>query len=107
MDEKHYHALADATLAHCFDRLDAAFECGTIDALDLEGGILTIIMPSGRTYLLSKHAPSRQLWYASAILGGLHFSFDDATQCWMLADGRTLYGVLQQELLGEKIEVVL
>jgi iron donor protein CyaY len=107
MDEKHYHSLADATLMHCHEQLDAAFETGTLDDLDLQGGILTIAPISGRIYLLTKHAPSRQIWYASPLLGGLHFSFDEASQHWQLADGRTLYDVLRGELQHEGIEVVL
>ena len=65
MDEKRYHAVADATLMHCFDQLEDAFESGTIDELELQGGILTIRSLSARTYLLTKHVPSLQLWYAS------------------------------------------
>ena len=76
MEEKRYHAVADATLMHCFDQLDDAFEAGSIDELELQGGILTIQTLSGRTYVVSKHAPSMQLWYASPVLGGLHFAFD-------------------------------
>ena len=107
MEEKRYHAVADATLMHCFDQLDDAFEAGSIDELELQGGILTIQTLSGRTYVVSKHAPSMQLWYASPVLGGLHFAFDEGEQCWMLPDGRKLYEVLRGELQRESVEVVL
>jgi CyaY protein len=107
MDEKRYHAVADATLMHCFDQLDDAFEAGSVDELELQGGILTIQPLSGRTYIVSKHAPSMQLWYASPMLGGLHFTFDEGEKCWMLPDGRKLYEVLRSELQRESIEVVL
>jgi iron donor protein CyaY len=107
MDEKHYHAMADATLAHCYDRLEDAFEEGALDDLDYQGGILTIKAPSGRTYLLTKHAPSLKIWYASSILGGLHFSFNDTAQHWALLDGRTLYAVLREELKDEGVAVML
>lgn len=107
MDEKRYHAVADATLMHCFDQLDDAFEAGSIDELELQGGILTIQTLSGRSFVLSKHAPSMQLWYASAVLGGLHFTFDEGSQCWRLADGKQLYEVLRGELQRESVEVVL
>lgn len=107
MDEKRYHAIADATLMHCYDQLEDAFETGTLDDLDLQGGILTITAQSGRTYLVTKHGPSLQLWYASPLLGGLHFSFDEATQRWLLPDGRWLYEVLCSELSAEDVTVVL
>jgi CyaY protein len=107
MDEKRYHAIADATLMHCFDQLEDAFESGVIEELDLQGGILSIQLPNKRTYLLSKHAPSLQLWYASPISGGLHFSFFEGEQHWHLPDGRLLYDILRGELADEHIEVVL
>jgi CyaY protein len=107
MDEKRYHAIADATLMHCFDQLEDAFEAGAIDELELQGGILTIRSLTGRTYLLTKHAPSLQLWYASPNLGGLHFTFDEDTKRWKLPDARLLYDILCSELAGENIAVVL
>ncbi len=107
MDEKRYHAIADATLAHCFDQLDDAYESGAIADLDLQGGILSIHLYPNRTYLLSKHAPTLQLWYASPISGGLHFSFIEGQQHWQLPDGRLMYDILRTELKSEGIEVVL
>mgnify|MGYP003386606638 CR=1 FL=1 len=107
MDEKRYHAIADATLMHCFDQLEDAFESGMIDELELESGILTIRSARGRTYLLTKHAPSLQLWYASPNLGGLHFSFNEEAQRWQLPDDRLLYDILRAEMSNEGIAVVL
>lgn len=107
MDEKRYHAIADATLMHCFDQLEDAFEAGAIEELELQGGILTIRTLSGRTFLLSKHGPSFQLWYASPISGGLHFTFNENEQCWLLPDNTHLYEVIRRELKAENIEVVL
>jgi len=107
MDEKRYHAIADATLMHCYDQLEDAFEAGVLDDLDLQGGILTITALGRRIYLLTKHAPSLQLWYASPILGGLHFIFNEGDQRWKLPDNRTLYEVLSAELKNENVEVVL
>ncbi|MFZ4541788.1 MAG: frataxin family protein [Rickettsiales bacterium] len=107
MNEKRYHAIADATLMHCFDRLDDAFEAGALDELELEQGILTIKSTGGRIYLLTKHAPSLQLWYASPNLGGLHFTFDEGEQRWLLPDKRGLYDILRGELHAEHVEVVL
>ncbi len=107
MDEKRYHAIADASLMHCFDQLDDAFARGTLDELELQNGILTITVATGRVYVVSKHAPSQQLWYASPNLGGLHFSFDESEQRWALPDGRLLYAVLRGELNHDGIAVVL
>ncbi len=108
MDETRYHALADATLAHCFKQLEAAYEHGTLDELELQGGILTMRAASGRVYLLSKHAPSQQLWLASPVSGGLHFSsHGNDAPAWQLPDGTPLFTLLRRELAAEQIEVVL
>ncbi len=107
MDEKRYHAIADATLMHCFDQLDRAYERGMLEDLELEPGILTLKTETGRSFVLSKHAPSAQLWLASPTSGGLHFTFDEDAQGWLLPDGRTLYDVLRADLKRENVEVVL
>lgn len=92
---------------HCFDQLEDAFEGGAIDELELQSGILTIATLSGRNFVLSKHAPSQQLWYASPLQGGLHFRFDESEQCWALPDGRVLNQVVRADLHAEGVEVVL
>lgn len=106
MDQTRFHAIADATQMHLLDQLEDAFETGALEELDLHQGILTV-MVRDKTFLLSKHAPSQQLWLASPISGGLHFSFDEAGQCWKLSDGTTLYGLLREELAAQGITAVL
>lgn len=107
MDDKHYHAIADATLMHFFDQLDDAYDKGSLDELELEGGVLMIKTMTGRSFVLSKHAPSLQLWFASPISGGLHFRFNEAERFWALPDGRTLYDVVRDDLKHEGVVVVL
>ena len=107
MDETLYHTIADATLMHCFDQLEQAYDNGAIDELELDGGILTVVTPERKTFLLSKHGPSRQLWLASPVSGGLHFSYAEGEHYWQLSDGRKLYEVLRSELASHGIEVVL
>lgn len=102
MDETSYHILADAALADWYDRLDAAFEAGSLEDLELTGGVLSIHTASGKTYILSKHTASRQLWLASPVSGGLHFAFNTD---WRTADGKILSTLLRDELAAENIEV--
>lgn len=101
LDEHHFHAIANATLMHIADRLDEAYEDGTLDELDHDegAGILTIITAQNTTFVLSKHGPSRQLWLASPISGGLHFDYDQNEQTWLLPDARPLKSVLSADLL--------
>jgi iron donor protein CyaY len=107
VDETRFQTIADAALTHCFDQLETAYDNGSVEELELQGGILTIKTETGRTFLLSKHTPSFQIWLASPVSGGLHFRFDDATTSWKLPDGTALYELLRQELSAEHVTVVL
>jgi iron donor protein CyaY len=107
MEDTQYHTLADATLTHCHDRLEPGFDAGSIDDLEFKPGILTIRCRSGRVYVLSKHAPTQQLWYASPRQGGLHFRYDAAGEKWHLPDGRNMAETLAADMSHEGIEVAL
>ena len=97
MDESSYHRLADTVLQAMADAIEAADEDGVLE-VDLEGAILTVALPGGKHYLISKHAPSRQLWVSSPISGGLHFAYDGPTDSWFLPDGRQLHTLVSSEL---------
>lgn len=110
LDESYFHAYANATLMHISDHLEQAYDEGQLEELDYDegGGILTIITPDNVTFVVSKHAPSGQLWLASPISGGLHFDYDNALQDWTLPDGQTLKQTLADDLRESAgIEVVL
>lgn len=98
LSETHFHAIADATLLHLFDQLEDAFERGDFEELDLNGGILTIETASGKTFVVSKHAPSFQLWLASPISGGHHFPYDEASAGWLIPGSHALKALLATEL---------
>ena len=97
MTETQYHQLADKTLEAIAAALESADESGDIE-VDLEGAVLTIGLPSSKQYLVSKHAPSQQLWVSSPVSGGLHFSYDKVTDSWHLPDGRHLHSLMATEL---------
>ncbi len=105
MDEQHFHSVADRTLFSMLEALEKADESGLIDA-ECENGALTILIPGGKTLLVSKHTPMKQLWFSSPLSGGLHFSWRPDTSRWQLADGRTLGDTVSHELhVLAKIEV--
>ena len=107
-DENIFHAIADATLMHIFDQLEDAFESGALEELDLADGILTIETADAKTFVVSKHGPSLQLWLASPHSGGHHFSYDETAATWLLADGTALKPLLERELLDvAQVKVVL
>jgi iron donor protein CyaY len=86
---------ANATLENLLERIEAADTQGVLDA-ELEAGALSVALPNGKQYLITKHAPSAQLWLASPMSGGLHFS--PRGDEWVLADGRTLDATVRAEL---------
>jgi iron donor protein CyaY len=96
--ETEFHRIADTTIHALFDHLESAYESGLLDDLDLQDGILTIKTDSGQTFIVSKHAASGQIWLASPLTGGLHFSYHPERNDWALADGTLLTERLTQEL---------
>lgn len=71
MDEPEFERQAGKVL----DRLMQEIEDQAMDDLDvdLEGGILSIGLPGGGTYLVNKHAPNREIWLSSPKSGAWHF----------------------------------
>lgn len=105
MDETTYHQLADATLDALEHALEPAYDSGALDDLLRDGSVLSITLASGQTLVVSKHAPTQQIWLASTRLGGLHFERRD--EDWQLADGRRLHATLQTALAEGGVEVAL
>ncbi|MFO1242143.1 MAG: iron donor protein CyaY [Rickettsiales bacterium] len=95
--ESEFEQLAGTYLEHLFETLEEQDEGGILD-IDYEAGSLTITLKNGKTFLVSKHAPTRQLWLSSPISGGLHFMPADGGKDWKLKDGRRLSIVLAEEL---------
>jgi CyaY protein len=95
MQESDFHRLADSWLTTAADVLEEA-DANKLLEVEYQNGSLTLTLPSKKTLLISKHTPTRQLWLASPISGGLHFIYGDAE--WKLQDGRTLEEVLSREL---------
>ncbi|MBF0307445.1 MAG: iron donor protein CyaY [Alphaproteobacteria bacterium] len=93
-----FDGLADTTLRHLVDVIDAAI--GEEIDVDLQGGVLTIDLPSGH-YVLNKHGPNRQLWLASPESGAWHFDWDAAAGVWRSSRGGE---VILTTLLSEELE---
>ncbi len=90
-----YHQLADSI----FNQLEAALEEVDADGqleLDIAGGVMTIVLENGKTFVVSRHEPSQQIWLSSPLSGGLHFSYQSGI--WQLADGRDMTSLLANEL---------
>jgi iron donor protein CyaY len=95
MDETTYHRIADRFLEAITDQLETQDTVGLLE-VELAGGVLTIELPSGKQFVVSKHTISRQMWLSSPLSGGLHFPYTD--QGWVLSDQRELSVLLAQEI---------
>ena len=80
--------------------LTSAFEDALPDAeVDFENGILTVELEDGGTYVINKHAPTRQIWVSSPASGATHFARDQGTGRWIdTRGGRDLARLLSDEI---------
>ena len=96
-EESDFHRHADAMLAHLYSQLEAGYERGDYEELDLTIGILKITTRAGLHFIINKHTASRQIWLASPISGGKHFAQAN-DGAWRLADGGELGDYIRREL---------
>jgi len=88
MDETAFHTLADSLLA--------ALEESIGPDAELQGGVLTVEQDAG-TWVVNKHAPTRQIWLSSPKSGARHFAWDGTA--WKdTRGGADLLPLLAQEL---------
>jgi frataxin len=89
MSESAFESLADSLLA--------ALEEAIGDDAELQGGILTV--EGEGTWIVNKHAPTKQVWLSSPVSGARHYAFDAASGQWKdTRGGDHLLSVLAAEL---------
>ena len=92
MSDSAFETLADSLLATLEEALG-----DHVDA-ELQGGILTVEGDEG-TWIVNKHAPTRQVWLSSPKSGARHYAFDAGTGQWRdTRGGDDLLAVLGAEL---------
>ncbi len=98
LDKTTFDSLADSFLETIFEAIEEQDTEMVIDA-DLNDGILSLELNTGQEYVISKHAPSKQIWLSSPVSGGLHYDFNEQTESWELTrDGSQLDELLSLEL---------
>ena len=92
MTESAFESLADSLL-------DALEECiGDHVDTERQGGVLTVEGDDG-TWIVNKHAPTRQVWLSSPRSGARHYAFDAASGQWQdTRGGGDLLATLSAEL---------
>lgn len=79
--------MSDSAFETLADSLLAALEEGLGEHVDaeLQGGILTVdgdAQGGGGTWIVNKHAPTRQIWLSSPKSGARHYAYDAASGLW-------------------------
>ncbi len=100
LDDRAYHALADAVLAAIERQADAWLQDGVVD-IDPQrtGGLLELALPDGSKVVVNKQPPLRELWLA-ARLGGFHFRWADGL--WRdTKDGVEFFTRLSEQLSAQ------
>jgi|GEM_PF-3798786 len=70
MHTNHFKSLVQSTWAYWQQRIERFPEIDWEETAES----MTILMPDGRKYLFNRHTGMQQLWMASPISGGRHFS---------------------------------
>lgn len=92
MSDSAFESLADSLLATLEEALG-----DHVDA-ELQGGVLTVEGDDG-TWIVNKHAPTRQVWLSSPRSGARHYAFDSGAGKWLdTRGGGDLLEVLSAEL---------
>ncbi len=69
---------------------------------ELDSGVLNVIMPDDREYVINKHTPSRQIWVSSPYTGAGYFepNGDEFTpkRAVKEAEGKTLFDFIAEEV---------
>lgn len=98
------NSTSDSAFDSLADRLLAALEEEIGDHADaeLQGGVLTVegdAKSGGGTWIVNKHAPTRQIWLSSPLSGARHYAFDAPSGQWKdTRGGADLLAVLAAEL---------
>jgi len=98
-DETQFHTRVDALLDGLYSAIEEANDAQ--DCLDdalLHDGVLTLILNTGKQYVINKHTPSRQIWLSSPVSGAGYFSYDSTTERWKDKQGQELGTLLEKEL---------
>lgn len=95
MDESSFERAAELELRTLMARIEAARDDADVE---LAGGILTVELEDGGTYVINLHRPNRQIWLSSPASGAWHFARDEAGQ-WISTRGKErLLDLIETEL---------
>lgn len=100
MDETEFHVEADKYMQKLLEFFEALEETHDVEP-ELDSGVLNVIMPDDREYVINKHTPSRQIWVSSPHTGAGYFEFRENS--WLpkrapQAEGKNLFDFIEKEV---------
>ena len=100
MDETFFHKISDPILSQLLEFAEELENSYDVEP-NLESGVLSIVMPDGREYIINKHTPSRQIWVSSPYTGAGYFEFKEGK--WLpkradAAQGKDLFEFIKDEI---------
>ena len=80
--EKRYLLIVEDFLEQLSDSLDEILDSDPtfIDDINFSSGVLKIECQGGKTYVLNKQAPNKQLWLSSPFSGPQRYEYDMTTK---------------------------
>lgn len=103
LDDKTYRTLVEECLGYWLDIFE---ESEGFDELDLADGVLQAETEDGKTFILNRHVPLRQVWLSSPVSGAHHYAYDEASGRWLSTrGGEALADRLAQDLAAIAIDI--
>lgn len=99
--ESQYHQAADPAMNELVDFLEDLEDNHDISP-EYDSGVLSIIMPDDKEYVINKHTPSRQIWVSSPYSGASYFSLQEGV--WRMRRGQASEKGTQPPTLFEFIK---
>lgn len=101
MNDTEYHINADPAMHELLAHLEDLEDDHDISP-ELDSGILSIIMPDDKEYVINKHAPSKQIWVSSPYSGASYFEYADGKwipkRTTQETKNKTLYAFIIDEI---------
>jgi frataxin len=84
LDDSLFQTLVAQCLGRWLDRLE---DSDGFDDIDLTDGVLQAETEAGKTFILNRHVPLKQVWLSSPVSGAHHYAWDDGSGEWLSTRG--------------------
>jgi frataxin len=82
MLEKDFYHYCEQTLSKLFEGVEAFDKDCNFDT-DYSDGILKIILPLGKTFVINRNSGNQKIWFSSPFSGADYFAFNEEKKAWL------------------------